>query len=251
MSILKNVIFTHDDKKQLAVVAAYEAALAVERQSFNQDTPFLWIANSNGLLGFVDRNTGGVEVVGNMGVTMSDIAFDSKGNLYGLTFNDLYSINKVTAQATLIGPHNQGDWPKNSLVFGPDDALYAAWNALYAIDPKTGTEIMVANGGSIYKSIANIAFGSDKLYVSSQTNVTNRLVQLDKATGKPIESDGLGLVAVYGLTSNKKGLYRVSNEIKQSVASEEKGTIKIGAYEVLELNANQCSNWQNHIEKAS
>ena len=38
-----------------------------------------------------------------IGAALTDIAFAPNGNLYGISFNNLYSINTSTGAATLIG----------------------------------------------------------------------------------------------------------------------------------------------------
>ena len=78
--------------------------------------PLLWVGDSAGRLGTVDVATGDVNVIGNMGVVMTDIAFDSSGNLWGISFDNLYSIDKNSGSITNIGAHNIVGGSKNSLV---------------------------------------------------------------------------------------------------------------------------------------
>ena len=53
-----------------------------------------------GQIGIVDVVTGSATVIGNSGVILTDIAFDPNGNLFGVTFDALYSINKANGKAT-------------------------------------------------------------------------------------------------------------------------------------------------------
>jgi streptogramin lyase len=62
--------------------------------------PVLWSGDSSGRLGTVDVATGNVNIIGNMGVTVTDIAFDPNGNLWGITFGSLYKVDKNTAGST-------------------------------------------------------------------------------------------------------------------------------------------------------
>ncbi|MCG8671833.1 MAG: hypothetical protein MI867_20685 [Pseudomonadales bacterium] len=172
----------------------------------------LWLADNTGNLGYVNVDTGEVTVVGAMGVTMTDIAFDPDGNLYGITFSDLYSIDKDTGVATLIGPHNNDSGAKNSLVFDADGVLYAAWDALYTIDTATGLSNLIGNGGTVYVSSGDLAFHKGELYLSSNDsgNGVDELVSLDVATGGATEIGELGESStLYGLSSNKNSLYGV------------------------------------------
>lgn len=65
--------------------------------------PIMFVHDSGGNLGTVDVANGAVSVIGNMGVLLTDIGFDPSGALYGVSFTDFYSINRLTAATTLIG----------------------------------------------------------------------------------------------------------------------------------------------------
>src|SRR5436305_498756 len=107
--------------------------------SIAQATPVIYIDDSDGILGKVDVPTGNVTVIGNMGVVLTDIAFAPNGDLYGLSFTNLYKINATNANVTLIGLTGVSD--ANSLVFGADGKLYAAGivsKNLYQVNPITG-----------------------------------------------------------------------------------------------------------------
>lgn len=67
-----------------------------------------WMCNLSGGSSYLykgDVTTGSFTLIGNMGVaSMIDISIDSHGNLYGFSLDDnLYSINRVTGVATVIG----------------------------------------------------------------------------------------------------------------------------------------------------
>src|SRR5436190_2757551 len=99
------------------------AALAVTLSSGVLAAPILWVDDSDGTLGTVDVATGLATVIGQMPVVMTDIAFDPSGNLWGITFTELYRINQTTAGVTLVGSLGTS---ANSLVFGADGTLYTA-----------------------------------------------------------------------------------------------------------------------------
>ena len=52
--------------------------------------PVMHVDDSSGILGRVDVATGSVSVIGNMGVVMTDIAFNPTGQLFGLSFTGFY-----------------------------------------------------------------------------------------------------------------------------------------------------------------
>ena len=172
--------------------------------------PTLWVGDSSGQLGTVDVSTGAVTVIGGMGATMTDIAFDQSGNLYGITFNSLYSINTSTGAATFIGSHSLGG-SKNSLVFDASGTLYAANSSLFTLDILTGASSLVGNGGYSYSSSGDLAFINNELYLSSSGSSTDDLVKLDTSNGLGTLVGDIGFGAVYGLaTDNNVDLYGLS-----------------------------------------
>jgi PEP-CTERM motif len=170
--------------------------------------PILWVGDEAGTLGTVDVATGAVNIiggVGGLGQSMTDIAFDPNGNLYGISFSQLFSINKTNAVATLIGDLGT---TVNSLVFDASGVLYAANNALYTINVGTGAASLVGNGGVPYQSSGDLAFVGGNLYLSSVGREVDSLVILDLATGAAATVGNIGFAAVYGLaTDNNIDLY--------------------------------------------
>lgn len=169
--------------------------------------PILWVGDGDGTLGTVDVATGSATVIGEMGLTMTDIAFDPFGNLWGITFGQLYQIDHSNAAITLVG--NLGT-SLNSLVFGADGTLYAANNGLYTIDTNTGAATLVGSGGG-YSSSGDLAFIGSSLYLSSVNG--DNLFELDPLTGVGTFIGNIGVGAVYGLaTDNNIDLYGVAGQ---------------------------------------
>ena len=189
--------------------------------------PVLWIGATRlgevtSELGKVDVATGAVEVVGDLGFLSFDIAFDPNGNLFGIDqFGQLWSVNPTTASSNLIGDSVNA----NSLVFASDGTLYAANDRLYTIDPTTGQETEVGNGGTAYSSTGDLAFIGGELYLTSAniaglpTQLDEELIRIDTATGAGTfvgtvgsynysTATGTGFLGVYGLaTDNGVDLY--------------------------------------------
>lgn len=191
---------------KMKLICSFVLLLGFSGASFA--TPLLWVGDGDGTLGTVDVATGTVNVIGQMSTTMTDIAFDSSGNLYGISFYDLYAIDKTNAATTLIGSHSLGTGVKNSLVFAADGTLYAANNALYTISTVTGASSLVGSGGVAYNSSGDLAFVGGDLFLSSASGSSDRLVKLDTATGAGTDVGSIGYSAVYGLaTDNNVDLY--------------------------------------------
>jgi len=191
-------------------------------------SPFMWIGDSSGNLGTVDVITGSVHVIGNMGQTMTDIAFDRNGNLYGITFDSLYSINKTTAASRFIG--NIGI-SANSLVFDSDGTLYTANSSLYKVNVATGVATFVGNGGDSYDSSGDLAFIDGNLLLSSGGYNNNNLIRLDKSTGVGTIIGNIGLGSVYGIaTDNHADLYGASGTSVIRINTETGIGIEIAKY---------------------
>lgn len=168
--------------------------------------PVLWTGDSGGSLATVDVATGVVNVVGNMGHVMTDIAFDPSGNLWGITFTDLYTIDKTTGASSHVGSLGTS---LNSLVFSASGTLYSANNSLYSIDTTTGAANLIGNGGSSYASSGDLAFVGGQLHLSAGGG--DNLVSLDTTTGFGTTIGSIGYSSVYGLASpDGSNLYGLS-----------------------------------------
>jgi hypothetical protein len=170
--------------------------------------PIMHVHDSSGRLGTVDVANGTVNVIGNMGVTMTDIAFDPSGNLYGISFTGLYSIDSNTASVSFIGNH--GVSGGNALVFGSDGTLYAAGGSttsLFSINTLTGTGISLGNMG--FASGGDLAFHDGNFYMASSAS---QLISIDLGNLSNTSAIGaFGVASVFGLaTGDDNILYAVA-----------------------------------------
>ncbi len=164
----------------------------------------LHVNDENGMLGTINADTGEVNFIGSLGVMLTDIAFDPFGNLYGISFNSLYSIDKDTATTTYIGEH--GVYGGNALVFGNDGTLYAAGyssGGLYTIDTSSGMGTNIGNVG--VGSGGDLAFIGSDLYMS---DLYSRLIRTDLTDTIPSNSTVAGVFDfnnVYGIATSGSG----------------------------------------------
>ena len=170
--------------------------------------PLMYVDDSSGGLATVDVATGDVNFIGAMGAVMTDIAFSPTGNLYGVTFSGLYSINPTTAATTFIG--NLGISGANALVFSSSGTLYAAsntTNSLYTINTATGLASNLGNIG--HASGGDLAFHNGNFYLAS---ANNQLVRIDLSNLANTTAIGsFGVSGVYGLASGDNNvLYGVA-----------------------------------------
>lgn len=191
------------------LIAALGLALAAPALA----APSLWISDDDAHLGRVDLASGTVTVIGDMGVFMTDIAFDAQGRLFGVTFESaLFRIDPGNGMSSIVG--ELGVDRVNSLVFAPDGTLYAASDTLYTINTATGAATAVGQGGTPYLSSGDLAFVNGALYLSGggAGNSGDLLLQLNPATGAASVVGRIGLNAVFGLaTDNSAALYAVAS----------------------------------------
>jgi hypothetical protein len=168
----------------------------------------MYVDDAVGALGKVDVATGGVEFIGHTGIFLTDIAFDSAGNLFGISFTDLYAINSTTAAASLIGAH--GIAGANALVFGTNGTLYAAGfgtTSLFTVNPATGASTNIGDMG--FASAGDLAFNDGKFYLAA---LTSQLVSVNLADlASSVAVGFFGVNNVFGLATGDDGqLYGVA-----------------------------------------
>ncbi|NUP14066.1 MAG: hypothetical protein HOW73_49165 [Polyangiaceae bacterium] len=158
----------------------------------------------------LDPDTKEVTVVDNFDGCYSviDIALDKDSNLYATTTDGLYSVDKLTAECTLIA---RGDFP-NSLSFIPAgtldpnvESLVGYKGATYVrIDPATG---QITNVGSLAESnlvssgdIVSVKGGNTYLTVKGGPCDTDCLVEVNPVTGVMLKNWGpLGYESAFGI----------------------------------------------------
>jgi hypothetical protein len=115
------------------------------------DARLVTINPANGLVTVIGSfNAGPTNTSGNP-ATMADIGFDAAGNLYGVASiggPNLYSINVVTGQATLVGPNG-------------------------VATSTTGGGIAISPGGTFYGTPTSSRFGTYNSGTGAFTNIAN------------------------------------------------------------------------------
>jgi DNA-binding beta-propeller fold protein YncE len=201
------------------IVAGCALALAATAASA---APVLWITDLDNNLGKVDVATGATTIVGKIGPVdpttlkglVTDIAFDKSGQLWGITFDQLYRIDSTNGaiQQSFSRPTDS----LGALAFDPvTGVLYAAGssgNGLFTLNTTTGAASRV-NGvtNSLINAGGDLAFFNGLLYMSSNKDT---LVKIDTAspgsTGTSVVGNGLGVSQMLGLASSQTALYGVA-----------------------------------------
>jgi hypothetical protein len=187
---------------------AFNVNYGITGLAFNPATGLLYgsTANSNpdtrAQLVMINPLSGLVTVIGTFNVgnsgttpsTMSDIAFDSAGHLYGIGSvggPQLYSINLLTGQATVIGNSGLTSTGGGGLAISSGGVFYGTPTAsrFGTYNPTTGAYVNIANpdkpaGGGAYAALAfnenGVLFG---LNSGPGSPPGTHLVKIDPATG--------------------------------------------------------------------
>ncbi len=151
-----------------------------------------------------------------MGVTLRDIAFGLDGNLSGISFTSLYTIDKTTAASSLIG---NIETLANSLAFDSSRILYTANSSLYTIDTSTSTTSLVGNGGDAYLSSSDLAFVGGESLLSSFGR--DNLVKINTGDGSGARIGNIGLSSDFGLASpNATGLFGLGQSFNSAFVTQ-------------------------------
>lgn len=142
------------------------------------------------------------------GDQMTDIALDAEGNMMGITYTNIYAVNKETAEcqflATLVGSTGF-----NGLSFLEDKEgnpfLVGAENnsgRVYKIDPQTGAETQLGEYGNGLKSSGDLVYvqGAGAFATAKMPgNATDVLISVDPHTGAGTFIGDTGFTNIYGL----------------------------------------------------
>jgi len=164
--------------------------------------PVFYVVDDTNHLARLDLTARTVQVIGDTQTFLNDLAFAPNGDLYGISGDQLYRVDPLTAQATAVGALGTTD--ATSLEFNSGGTLYTANNALYAINPATGHATLLGSGGNIqYKSSGDLVFLGSQLFLTSIFNTaSNALVRLNPASGVATLVGTIGFPDVFGLSTN-------------------------------------------------
>lgn len=191
-----------------------------------QAGPLVWVGDANGNIATVDVTSGAATLIGNSGRVLTDIAFSPTGELYGITFTQLFKLDTATGAATLVG--STGNSQMNAMTFGSDGTLYAASTTGGLMTLNTTTGINTSLGGIGFGSAGDLTFVDDILYFSSNSG----LVSIDLSVGAAGTLLGsFGLANVYGLSRGPDGIvYANSNQGIYSVDLLSGATSLVSSY---------------------
>lgn len=188
-----------------------------------------------GVIARVNVETGATTLIGNTGIPLTDVAVNAQGALYGLTFDDLYTIDATTAVARRLGAHQIP--AANALAFAPDGTLYAAGgfsNQLYRLDNSTGRAVAIVDMGT--SSGGDLAFSGSTLYLAS---LANDLVRVSLSTPSATAVVGrFSLEGVLGLAGTPTGeLYAVAGNQVARINPATAATLRVTTFNGAAISA--------------
>lgn len=177
-------------------------AFVLVQTSVAISAPTMHASDSSGNIYTVDIGTGAATLIGNNGIAMTDIAFDASGNLFGITFGQLYSINPTTAAASLIGTVSNAGSSMNSLVFDTSGTLWAASSTnIITINTVSAAGTILAAGS--YASAGDLAFDSAGNLLLTTT--AGNLTKINQTTGAITTIGSISDIDVYGFGRDSAG----------------------------------------------
>lgn len=175
-------------------------------------TQWIYIADSNKVLWRVTTDGKQLQRVGSEGTLLTDIAFDTNGNMYGVGFTDFYRVNPETGAATLIG--SNGLKEANALIFDKAGEAFTATfdsTGLYSINIKTGKATLIGSNGR-WDSAGALTFYNGALVLSGKGKSADSLVWLDPQNAKIQKTVALAVNDLFGLASTATNvLYGFAN----------------------------------------
>ncbi|AFZ36922.1 hypothetical protein Sta7437_3419 [Stanieria cyanosphaera PCC 7437] len=158
------------------------------------------------------------------GVNLTDIASSDRDEIFGITFSQLYKIDPVSGQFSLIG--NLGGSSFNALGFTSDNILYAAGGSkFYKVDTKTGKANLVSDLGSSFLSHGDLVFDPDNEYfwATSKGSTSDVLYKIN-LDGTAVKVGNIGYKEVFGLSLNDDGnLFGYTSKGQQILINEQTG----------------------------
>ncbi|MFP5269718.1 PEP-CTERM sorting domain-containing protein [Coleofasciculus sp.] len=182
---------------KLSVATAGAVSLALISGGVAQATSIL--STSNGQVGTIDTATGNFTPFINSDPSFTDLALSTDGDLFGVTFSQLYSINQSQGVSSLIGGLGVNDI--NALGFSTNNQLYAAGTSgnFYTVDTSSGNTSLVARISG-FSSSGDLVFNPDnnQFLATSRSSSTDTLLSI-ALDGTATQIGNIGFVDVFGL----------------------------------------------------
>jgi hypothetical protein len=148
---------------------------------------------------------------------MTDIAVDHDGNITGVSFDKVYSVDHLTVMCTYLAPLTE---QFNGLSYVPsmaidgtpgNDVLVGATLAgdLWRVDPTTGATTLIGNYNGGFTSSGDIVSvdGFGTVATAKSTGQNDVLVRIDPTSGTATLIGDTGFIDIWGLGYWKNKIY--------------------------------------------
>lgn len=162
----------------------------------------VFVSPSSGGIGIVNESTAKFTQVAS-GPTFTDIAVSNEGQLFGITFNQLFNINLSSGTSSFIG--NLGS-TLNGLGFSQENVLYGTGGSdFYKIDTLTGATQLISNISG-FNSSGDIVFNPNtRRFLAS--SIGDSLWSIDPNSGSANKIGNINFSSVVGLFFERGNLY--------------------------------------------
>jgi hypothetical protein len=224
--------FQHRPSAAQAERAAARATAAAPNAPFASAGATIYVCDINDNLWTVTLGTYKLHYVGNLGVWLTDIAFNPKdGKLWGVSFTTFYTVDTSTGRAKPFGSTALSDI--NALVFDKNGVGYFegfASNELYAAVLDVAKPYYVGIGATgKYESAGDLTWYNGALVLSGTVGGSTKetLVQLNATNGHVVATAATDLQLLYGLsTVGGNALYGFANTSLYRIYPAEKNVAK-------------------------
>ena len=184
------------------------------------------IATRDGKVGTVDATSGKFSQIATSNLNFSDIALSNSGELFGITFGNLYKIDRNLGSASLIGNFGLGSSViVNALEFA-NNKLYAAdFSNLYTIDTNTGAATLAAKLGSQFDSSGDLVFdAANNRFLATSLGTNSDSLFSISLTGQATKIGNIGFTNVFGLSFENGNLIGFTEDRKRITINSTTGT---------------------------
>ncbi|WP_170179606.1 retention module-containing protein [Parashewanella spongiae] len=159
-----------------------------------------YVVDSRGNLALVNLSTGAHTKIADTGTIFTDVAISESGELFGITFEGLYIIDKLSGEVTTI--NEPLDARANALTFSDDGRLYAAGGGtIYELDPTDGSVLHTYDNLGVL-SDGDLAFHNGNMYWTTYDGALYEVV-INETTGNATATE---VISDLGLTTGNYGL---------------------------------------------
>jgi len=173
-----------------------------------------FLAVTSQQIGPINTVTASVSLRPGRSVTLTDIASNNQGALFGITFGSLYRLNRSSGAARFVG--SLGTSGMNALGFTPSGALYAAGNSgFYRVNIRTGRATLIRRISG-FSSSGDIAFDprTGRFLATSSSGSSDTLYSI-ALNGNARRIGSIGFGNVYGLSFNQGVLFGYTSDRRQ------------------------------------